>query len=227
VFTDDLLLGLRDAAAVRLAGVLEGAVIDPGPWATAPPPLASAGSLLLAVALMLDRYGQQQDGTHVVALGQGVKLLLQDGQLLRLAGAWGRRPQAHHPLSGLEALKLIREHLKARRLADLWRRGRPSIAACSCALSQLSVHVVTRRGARILGRAHHRDVPVGAGDTEMHQHVQGMPTVQRQALEAAGRVVGVDVRVVAEQHLGEDQILLVPVGGEDGALPLGKISTWV
>jgi hypothetical protein len=39
---------------------------------------------------------------------------------LRLAGAWGRPPQAHHPLSGLEALKLIREHLKARRLADLW-----------------------------------------------------------------------------------------------------------
>jgi hypothetical protein len=79
VFTDDLLLGLRDAAAVRLAGVLEGAVIDPGPRRQTAP----AGRLALA-----------------------------------LAGACP--PQAHHPLSGLEVLKLIREHLKVRRLTDLW-----------------------------------------------------------------------------------------------------------
>lgn len=64
---------------VRLAGVLEGAVIDPGPRRQTAP----AGRLALA-----------------------------------LAGACP--PQAHHPLSGLEVLKLIREHLKVRRLADLW-----------------------------------------------------------------------------------------------------------
>jgi hypothetical protein len=119
VFTDDLLLGLRDAAAVRLAGVLEGAVIDLAPWATAP----AAG---------VRREPAPGRGAHARPLwpaagwnacrrpGPRRQLLLQDGQLLRLAGAWGRPPQAHHPLSGLEVLKLIREHLKVRRLADLW-----------------------------------------------------------------------------------------------------------
>jgi len=50
--------------------------------------------------------------------------------------------------------------------------------------AQLSVHVVTRRRARILGRAHHRDFPVGARHTEVHQDVQWVPTVERQAIKA-------------------------------------------
>jgi hypothetical protein len=41
----------------------------------------------------------------------------------------------------------------------------------------LSVHVLICRGARILGRAHHRDIPVGPGNAKMYQHVQRMPAI--------------------------------------------------
>ena len=39
--------------------------------------------------------------------------------------------------------------------------------------------------------------------------MQRMPAVQRQTVKAARRVVGIDVRVVAEEHVGKDPILLV------------------
>jgi hypothetical protein len=54
------------------------------------------------------------------------------------------------------------------------------------------------------------------------QHVQRVPTVQRQATKAAGCVVGIDVRVVAEQHLREHEVLLVPLGCEDRAAAVGE-----
>lgn len=57
----------------------------------------------------------------------------------------------------------------------------------------LPVHVVAGRGAGVLGRTHHHDVAVGSGNAEVHQDVQRMPPVQRQVLEAADRIVGVDV----------------------------------
>jgi hypothetical protein len=70
----------------------------------------------------------------------------------------------------------------------------------------------------VLRRAHHRDVAVGARNAEVHQHVERMPPVRRQIPEAACRVVGVGVRVVREEHVRENLVLLVPLGGEDRAV---------
>jgi hypothetical protein len=90
VLTHVGLLGLGDAAPVRLTGMLRAGVIDlatPPATTTARPP----GRLDLALALVLGRDGAEQDRLHVAVLGEAVERLLQHSQLLGLAAA-RRRP---------------------------------------------------------------------------------------------------------------------------------------
>ena len=112
------LLGLGDAAAVRLAGVLGAGVIDlamPAATTTARPP----GRRGLAPTLVLGRDGAEQDRLHVVVLGEAVEGFLQHGQLLRPTAARRRPAQAHDPVSGLKPFELVGEDFQAGRLANL------------------------------------------------------------------------------------------------------------
>src|SRR4029453_16027707 len=114
VLADQLLLGLGDAAAVRLAGVLEGGVFAlAAARAAGRRPAATAARTGTAAVLGDERV---LDGRlHHPRPGEQVEVIQADDHPLALAGAGGDPFDGDKAARALERLDFVWEHLEGNR----------------------------------------------------------------------------------------------------------------
>src|SRR5919112_1421960 len=118
VLADELLLGLGDAAAVGLAGVLEGGVVDLAAARAARArgrPAARARTGGAGAAAVLGDEGVLDRRLHHARAGQQVEVIQADHHPLALAGAGGDPLHGDEAARALELLDLLGEDLEGHR----------------------------------------------------------------------------------------------------------------